>query len=421
MNATPSKKRQNLTSSCLRDISNTPSKRSKSAHPLHPSSIDPYDAPNAILPSPTAPRTSIGPTPQKNGTVLGLFDSISPVPHDKTPPEPCHSLLAMKDNVQVTPSKRQVLQYEEHLVALSGKNYHGSPLGVTKQAYPNTYLTPSADRILKIHDLPDSSRAIPNPRSDDTPSFLRRENQRVLFGKENTGTEQDDSWSPVARRRTSNTYASKGLSALLKGIRDMEEDKLDEELDLLKELEGDNNPLGKTKQSTKVLIQASQWPEMPLGPDCSFSSKDDEILLDGGEMRTTEAMKVWKKKGQKRTTRKVVMKPNTYKWKPDPVWKVECGDGEDGGEGEEKEEVLVVRDTQHIEKRALQGKKLEENPRTQKAKGLIDGSIKRVESSKSGRSDKVKKKVSATSHANFRALKIRNKQSKANRGRKFGR
>ena len=240
------------------------------------------------------------------------------------------------------------------------------------------------------------------------------------FNKEKAATEQDISWSPVAIRKVPSTHASKGLSSLVKGLRDMEEDWLNEELDLLKEVEGDNLCSTKSKRPSKILMQDSQRPDLLLGPGGDLSSEDCEDRMDEGERRTGKVMKVWKKKGQKRTTRNVVMKPNTEKWKPAPVWKDEyVSEDEDG--------TSVVGNTQCITRRpieqewAMKGGNLDETARTQGGASTLEKFTETQNESKDDSSKKVRKKVGATAHANFRALKIRNKHSKMRGSRKLRR
>lgn len=68
---------------------------------------------------------------------------------------------------------------------------------------------------------------------------------------------------------------------------------------------------------------------MPLGPDGGGDSEDSEIEEEG-KGRDGRPLKTWKRKGQKRTTRRVLMKPNVAKWKPEPAWKGEAESEDDG-------------------------------------------------------------------------------------------
>ena len=208
--------------------------------------------------------------------------------------------------------------------------------------------------------------------------------------------------------------AGKGLSALVKGLRDLEDEKLDEELEMLKEIEGEFGPSSKVSQP-KVLVDDSQRPDMPLGPDGEVESEDEEDTEKEGQGRNVKPLKIWKKKGQKRTTRRVLMKPNIATWKPEPAWKGEAESGEE-------DEQAVVEQTQTTTQRPnidyvdeLAG---EED--VNEAEGAKKKTKKKADGNKQGFVAKVRK-ISATAHANFRALKIKNKQSKGKRGARFGR
>ena len=208
--------------------------------------------------------------------------------------------------------------------------------------------------------------------------------------------------------------AGKGLSALVKGLRDMEDEKLDEELEMLREIEGDFGPSSKISQS-KVLVDDSQRPDMPLGPDGELESEDEEDIEKKGQGRNGKPLKIWKKKGQKRTTRRVLMKPNIAKWKPEPAWKGEA-------ESEEEDEQAVVEQTQITTQRPNEDyvDELAGEEDANEAEGAKKKTKKKADGNKPGFVAKVRK-ISATAHANFRALKIKNKQSKGKRGARFGR
>lgn len=258
--------------------------------------------------------------------------------------------------------------------------------------------------------------------------------------------------------------AAKGLSALVRGLREMEEERLDEEMELLRELEGGFDHTGKTKArpapasqkswSTNlkdVFMTGSLAPEMPLGPDGDNhdSESNDEELE--GKGRDGKPLRVWKKRGQKRSTRMVVMKPSRAKWKPEPKWK--------GGQDEGDEVKEVVPETQLLSTISVGGGERddllldpdeigdEQNTTDSKAEHpSSEEETKNKKSSKNGKNKKSnqtgkkaaaasvaataeeekggqrkKKKVAATANPNFRALKIRNKNSRAKGGRRFGR
>ena len=121
------------------------------------------------------------------------------------------------------------------------------------------------------------------------------------------------------------------------------------------------------------------------------------------------------------------MKPSTAKWKPERKW-------EGADDGEEAVEVEAVEETQCVQGVAEETGDLErevdvmrpeegepdDSQRTEKgSKGVEKERQNSLKDTKS--KTKVPKKISATANPNFRALKIKNKQSKGKRGAKFSR
>ena len=292
--------------------------------------------------------------------------------------------------------------------------------------YLDSFLTPSTRRVNEQRTPYSSRGGVSKLRFDDeTPEFLRRDSQRTAFPAYEPDGDQADgdtvSWSPIKVRMPAKP-AGRGLSALVKGLRGMQDEALDEELDILNELEaeqaGDASG-SQTLKRPKLLVRDSQM-EMPLGPDGEgdMSSDDEESKMEG---RGTDGkpLKVWKKKGQKRCTRRVNMKPNAGKWKPEPVWEGE----------EESEDDAAVAETQ-VGDAVTQVRVDHEGAKTDGQTSELQGPEGEVEPQKAktvgpktapAAAPKAKKKASATAHANFRALKIKNKQSKGKRGGKFGR
>jgi hypothetical protein len=97
----------------------------------------------------------------------------------------------------------------------------------------------------------------------------------------------------------------RGLSSILAGLRKMEDDAIEEELDVLRDIEGGARERP-AQQVSKVTIEDSKVNLL--------SGFDDEALLDSEPEaesqppigRDGQALKSWKKKGQKRTTRRVI-------------------------------------------------------------------------------------------------------------------
>ena len=302
-----------------------------------------------------------------------------------------------------------------------------TPQSSSKRTWLDSFLTPSARRVSDRNEerTPGSRGSVSKLKFDETPEFLRRGSQRFAMAVGRAGAdggvdqdlgEEEISWSPITVRMPGKP-AGRGLSALMKGLRSLEEEVLDDEMDILRELEGEDAG-GLTKSRTaKVLVKDSQMEEMPLGPDGEGEEEnEDEDLSREGIGRDGRPLKVWKKKGQKRTTRRVVMKPVTEKWKPEPEWKgprdnddddsvvadTQLADGVVGEDGDENEEGLAGRANHGAEAPAKIGK----------ADGLVDVTTK---------SKKAPKKISSTAHANYRALKIKNKHSKGKGGGRFAR
>ncbi len=439
----------------------TPSKRAKHAHPLHsqpinvfasralhPALLDPYDPPTSTLLSPSRARISLGPTPQKDGKVLGLFDILSSGSIDRTPSKR-KILDPVAGNAQqttVTPSKQFAAGCESQ--KLPGSASKGAGLSIL--------FTPASHRVTKAKpgSTPLSATAIRRLNFDETPAFLRRDSQRAATAATSVASHGDEdgegeavSWSPIVPRRISKLHrppaAGRGLSALVRGLRDMEEERLDEDLDLLREMEGSgpfesfarkmSNQM-KTVQKPHIFVGDSQAPDMPLGPDGAVES-EEEVENEEGKNKDGRPLKVWKKKGQKRTTRAVKMRPTTAKWKPEPEWKV----GAESAEEVEAEEEMVAEtqlisgavgaaeatkppsaddDEYAVDPEEDEDTALDElDTRTADLRGRKNGEKQaNADGKREGLVQKVKKKISATAHANFRALKLRNKNSKAKGG-----
>ena len=210
----------------------------------------------------------------------------------------------------------------------------------------------------------------------------------------------------------------------------MEDERLDEEMDIMREMEDGGPPAPSVPKPPRVLVEDSQLGEMPLGPDRGVESEDDLASEQReGLGKDGKPMKIWKKKGQKRTTRKSNMRPNMAKWKPEPKWK---GD-EEQDEGDENENVQSGEKKDEDQRNSegeddigfsdndQESEDSEEDrkkPRAQKGKKKVDTEAKQ---SKTSILTTAKRKISATAHANFRALKLRSKNPKGKKGGRFGR
>ena len=294
---------------------------------------------------------------------------------------------------------------------------------------------------------PTSKTGVKKIQFDDTPEFLKRDSQCMMFrrpakkkqaerAEDQTG-EEEQSWSPVAVRMPRKP-AGRTLSQMMKDLRDIQEESIEDELDILRELENEGNGGGRATatmpkiQPPRLLVKDSQI-EMPLGPDAGSESWSDDDLEEEGKGRDGRPLKIYKKKGQKRSTRKVNIKPTAGKWKPEPEWK----GGEEEGDGDEAEAVAETQISAEMpeadgndqeEDASADAKYLEIGEqalraRLMKQKELVaetDACTSMI-STTDGKPKKVKK-VNALAHTNFRALKIKNKNSKAKgKGGRFAR
>jgi hypothetical protein len=200
---------------------------------------------------------------------------------------------------------------------------------------------------------------------------------------------------------------------------------MDEDWDIMNEIEEEQNGgavAGKKGALSKVQVQDSQTGDMPLGPDQAPESSDDEEVLGRGD----RPRKPWKKKGLKRQTRRVIMRPVARKAGKE-------GDLEDVPEEDEEQadqQVENVPETQPVE--GEYGSEAYESNEGDDRDGDLKSIKRRVtkpktlENGKAAESPakkaKPKRKVNELAHANFCKLKIKNKNSKAGGrgGRKFG-
>ncbi|PHH77943.1 hypothetical protein CDD80_7566 [Ophiocordyceps camponoti-rufipedis] len=237
--------------------SETPLKRTKHS-----------DAEDEVMKTPSISRklfsptkvTWLGPTPQKEGRVLGLLDLLTSTPTQASK----HASPRKKDALQ-TPSKTV------HLQATPSKP---TPSRSTSPSKRQCHKTTTPRRYRGELAL----GATPTPPSalhSETPSFLRR---RQALAEE---TES----KPLAPLKLPRKPMIRGLSDIVAGLRRVEEEALDEDLEALREVEGGEDGDGLARGETA-----------------------------GEESRGNEApMKTYKKKDPKRTTRKVNIKPTLSK------------------------------------------------------------------------------------------------------------
>ena len=160
---------------------------------------------------------------------------------------------------------------------------------------------------------------------------------------------------------------------------------------------------------------------MPLGPDRGFESEEDEDVDDGLDANG-QPRRIWKKKGQKRTTRRVIMRPTRRPNRPESQTQ------------EDNHTLQIVHETQLLDQQPTKiddedaalsasedGEYDDSVAAKQKKSSSLAKSGKDGQDEGGGRLKKAARKISASAHANFCKLKIKNKNSKANGRGRFGR
>ena len=403
----------------------------------HPAELDPYDSPRPSQTTPTAVRTTIGPTPQRNGFALGLFDLMTPTKAIPTVKRAAEEGPTQVSLLQATPSKKlrttpqsankQHLETANTIAMATPVQVCVTPVKQSGSHAKHSRTPPSTARkeFLSAFLMTPMARRLRNQPSGDpfmdrnvaTPSSRKRGTAAARLGlakvaeniedKENaaemdSSAEPHISLSPVKVRLPPKPIG-RPLSALVRGLKEMEEERMDEELDVLRELEAeeDQGPPQRPQKPRKVGLEAARDVET----DVEQNKKDGDDLA---EAEVDKPKRAWKKKGQKRTTRNVRIQPSTAKWKPEPEWK---GGMDSASENEEKgnDQEMPDDDDSH----SGSDNKLD-NREDSIARGK--GPKKKEEKKKR----RPPKKIAPTAHANFRALKIKTKNSKAKKGR-FGR
>jgi DNA replication regulator SLD2 len=367
-------------------------------------SVQLLQAPPAIQeePTPACVRFALGPTPQKDGEVLGIFDCLSTA----TPSKGSSEAAMISDlAVSATPSK--------HRTSSEDNKLSRTPQSSGKRFFLGAFVDTPLKRKREDEDCTPSVTT----RQFATPSFLRRNVPMTRIDEEDG---DGGITAPPFKKRN----LVRSLSSIIQGLRRQEEQKMDEEWDILREIEDEESGIARTSDPPKILVEDSQVVKMPLGPDQGPALGEKGGDVDpGGLDAHGNPKKVWKKKGQKRQTKRVKMRPVMHQ----PKKAVEAGvdvveetqNPDDSAEwlGDDAEFEDRGGDSDFEEdpnKPGTERKKARKQPNA-KAKPKAQDNNKDDNSGKG-------KKVGVQAHANFRKLKIKNKNSKANRrGKKFGR
>ncbi|ERT02680.1 hypothetical protein HMPREF1624_00981 [Sporothrix schenckii ATCC 58251] len=478
--------------------------------------------------SPVVP-TSIGPTPQRDGRVLGLFDvlneeeekrqkrhAVEATPSKRTTTEMQATTGAPGAGQLVVPAttallgatpRKQTLNIdhgksddEDEDGTVNTRRLGRTPMSSGRRNLLNHFTagggvpaalatsigTGARDGSDVLGTTPLKPRnndnqnymtqqllATPSKGSGDnsaqqsfaTPAFLRRTSSALPPVDEN-----GEFMSPPNKLRLPRKPLVRGLSSVLASLRKAEDEQLDEQLDVLRDLESsmDMNappPTSKPKATTAVPPPQAKMPtgpanggngvqveagqlqqlheqqlqeleqyEQTLRPDGDHNIQpprllggfDDEGLYDSAPEdqvgRDGQPLRVYKKKGQKRTTRRVNIRPTrTKRPAPGPLAD-DASDSEDdvnnnsnndnGAEG--KRDGKGEGDSLAPLSGSEFGSDAEDGP--DKVKTTKKAADKRTGGKPDGPVKKAVRKVNELAHANFKRLKLRNNGSKGGSG-----
>jgi len=369
-------------------LSATPQKRSRMADKLEV--LEPTV--QEVEQTPAAIRFGLGPTPQKDGEVLGIFDMLP----GGTPSKGNDVLGAHAVNiVGATPSKPTAPASSEPILSRtpqsSSKRYFlgafaGTPM---KRQRTDSVYTPSTPK-----------------RQYATPSFLRRDIPLAPIEEDDDAT----TLAPPFKKRN----LVRSLSTIIQGLKKQEEQRMDDDWDILDEIEAEERGEAPKPKEAEVLVEDSQAVEMPLGPDQGVESSEDEGAGDRGRLDANgNPRKVWKKKGLKRQTRRVVMRPVVHKSvKAVPAEEEGAGDGEGGVVGERQ-----------LGGQNEAGEPLDDSDDETSVKTAKKKKAKLEQANAAIEAGKKTSKAKPDKHANFRRLNIKSKNAKpkGRGGGRFGR
>ncbi|KAI1501570.1 DNA replication/checkpoint protein [Biscogniauxia marginata] len=392
------------------DLAQTPSKRTRAAQtPSKNRYQNPED--NTIqtpssrkLFSPAVP-TSIGPTPQRDGRILGLFDLLEEN-DENTPSKSKDGESSGKDDkIQATPSKRSASEMEEEV------KLGRTPMSSSKRIMLDTFMTP-----LKNRDGNAGGAKTPSSVSKlqfSTPSFLRRAPLPAV--------DENGQYVAPAPLRLPRKPLGRSLSSVVAGLRKLEEEAHDDDLEALREAENETDMSKPTKPTAKpkddVLEPDSQAQQL-------LGGFDDEGLYDSQEEeqrgRDGQPLKVYKKKGQKRTTRRVNMRPTRSK-RPQKSLEEQPREDDDDDVVPETQFDATKPDIEPLDLGSESefnedGEDDDEAETKPKPKKPAPKEKKEKKEKKEGKIKKAARKVNELAHANFKRLKLKNNGAKGGPG-----
>ena len=248
--------------------------------------------------SPVVKPAMIGPTPQKDGKFLGMFDLMSP---DKRHDDPRTALTDVSLNIAATPSKMEKPSRSlEVTIPARGSR---TPASSSKRFFLENFITPTKRE--RVEDAtPSSSRKL-----FATPSFLRRDTVPLapitespeaprVFQRRPFGRSLSSRMEELRKEKDSDQHAKEDVTADASG------DGYEDDLEAMREMEDMGKP-----DVPKIIVEDSQA-GVTLDIDGFVPSdlEEDSDSADNQE-KGTLPKKSWKKKGLKRQTKRVIMRP----------------------------------------------------------------------------------------------------------------
>jgi hypothetical protein len=246
---------------------------------------------NPIENTPPAPRpVMLGPTPQKNGIFIGIFDHLPA----ETPSHERTALSEVNINAPATPSKIAATPEFER------SKYTRTPMSEGRRFLLDQFVTP---RKRKQQEEEQERTPSSIAKRFMTPAFFRQYTQPL-----DTISEETPKPRPLPGRRP----FLKTLSSMIKEIRDAEEEKADADLDVLRDLENDEKSGDpEAKEISNASFKEVETKPADLDRD-GFKESDVEAEINEiNEAEQAEAeksgifKKIWKKKGLKRQTKRI--------------------------------------------------------------------------------------------------------------------
>ena len=310
----------------------------------HPNELDPYDAPSSQSPK-VLPR-AIGPTPHRDGTILGIFDFLSnsgsrnqSTPSSRkrkidalyghesrdgagqqeiaqTPSQkrrqssnhaatPRSSMATGKRNLSKTPvSDGKKFMLNQFFATPSAVRYAGMLAGNGEAATPAQSKTPLRDFVFGITPIQGNKSKAEAAANDATPPYLKRSfsfKERLLSasgGQMSTSTDTKRRLNGSLRHAR---FAPKPLSQIIADRQQADDEEKHQHQEPRYDEEDDEDDLDALRE-----MEASEF---------NVLVEDSQIMDEAGQVLSTskldeeEPTRVWKKKGQKRSTRRVMMRP----------------------------------------------------------------------------------------------------------------